>query len=119
MPEQDAELLVRDIFGRPLSCPLDIEVFSLEMGGHLVFLVHRFKRFSEGRARIFPARFFRAIPPFSTLSHGIRARPNTMTGGAWERERQLPNAALKLKGPCIICPKEWLKNGWLDKPKGR
>ena len=36
------------------------------------------------------------------LSHGIPSRPNAMTGGAWERGRQSPNAASKLKGPCII-----------------
>ena len=32
---------------------------------------------------------------------GIPSRPNTMTGGAWERERLLRRAALKLKGLCI------------------
>jgi hypothetical protein len=30
--------------------------------------------------------------------------------------RASPRAALKLKGRCIIA-KEWLNNGWLDKPK--
>ena len=44
----------------------------------------------------------RTIPPFSMLSHEIPLTPNTMTGGAWERERQLSRAASKLKGPCII-----------------
>jgi hypothetical protein len=41
------------------------------------------------------------ILPFSTLLHGIPLRPNTMTGEAWERARQSPCAALKLKGLCI------------------
>ena len=43
----------------------------------------------------------KTILPFSTLLHGIPLRPNTMTGEAWERARQLPCAALKLKGLCI------------------
>ena len=41
-----------------------------------------------------------------TLSHGIPSRPNTMTGGAWERERLLRRAALKLKDPCITARRD-------------
>jgi hypothetical protein len=36
-------------------------------------------------------------------------RPNTMTGEVWEREQQLPNAALKLKGLCITVRKNGLR----------
>ena len=45
------------------------------------------------------AEKYRRFPCF-----GMRtpSRPNTITGRAWERERQLPRAASKLKGPCII-----------------
>jgi hypothetical protein len=27
--------------------------------------------------------------------------------------------SLEAQGPVHYCPKEWLKDGWLDKPKGR
>ena len=42
------------------------------------------------------------IMSFSMLLRGIPLRSDMTTGEAWERERQLPNAASKLKGPSII-----------------
>lgn len=59
MPEQDAELLVRDIFGCPLSCPLVsralIATFRVKGYSYVAERYRRFPRFrmesAQGRIR--------------------------------------------------------------------
>src|SRR4029077_13647872 len=46
---------------------------------------------------------------FSRFRMESPSRPNTMTGGAWEHERLLRRAALKLKDPCITARRNGLR----------
>ena len=73
----------RSYLATPLPCPLVSPTFNRHLWYERTFICSK------------------TILPFSTLLHGIPLRPNTMTGEAWERARQLLCGALKLKGLSI------------------
>ena len=55
----------------------------------------------------------------ANLSHGIPSRAQYDDWRGMGTEVAIAARSFEARGPVHYCPKEWLKEGWLDKPKGR
>jgi hypothetical protein len=53
------------------------------------------------------------------LLRGIPLRSNYDDWRGMGTRAAIAERSFEAQGPGHYCPKEWLKDGWLDKPKGR
>jgi len=58
----------------------------------------------------------------TALFHAFAFNPVTLQYDDWRgmgTRAAIAERSFEAQGPIHYCPKEWLKEGWLDKPKGR
>ena len=58
----------------------------------------------------------------TAVFHAFAFNPVTLQYDDWRgmgTRAAIAERSFEAQGPIHYCPKEWLKEGWLDKPKGR